>query len=106
MLSKLKEELSLGNPGFRVLCTTRWTVRVKSLKSVIYNWSAINMLRDNSLEEKLDPAMRDRIIGAQIQMHCFDYYCGVYVFQFLLRHSDNLSMHFRTLKYRHVKVKC
>ena len=59
MLSKIKEELSLGNPGFRVLCPTRWTVKAGSLKSVLDNWSAIiNMLWDNSLEEKLDPEMR------------------------------------------------
>ena len=81
----------MGNPGFRVLCTTQRKVRAESLKSVLDNWSAINMLSDNSLEEKLDPAMRGRIIGVQSQMHCFDYYFGVYVLQLLLRHSDNLS---------------
>ena len=91
MLSKLKEELSLGNPGFRVLRPTRCTVRVESLKSVLDNWSAINMLWDNSLEEKFDPAMRARIIGVQNQIHFFNYYFGVYVLQLLLRHNDNLS---------------
>ena len=35
--------------------------------------------------------MRGRIIGVQIQMHCFDYYFGVYILQLLLKHSDNLS---------------
>ena len=49
MLSKIKEELSLGNPGFRVLRPTRWTVRAGSLKSVLDNWSAINMLYVNML---------------------------------------------------------
>ena len=44
------------------------------------------MLRYNSLEEKLDPAMRGKIIGVQSQMHCFDYYFGAYVLQLLLRH--------------------
>ena len=85
MLSKIKEELFLGNPGFRVLCPTRWTVRAGSLKSVLDNWNAINMLWDNSLEEKLDPEMRGRIIWVQSQMHSFDYYFGVYVLQLLLR---------------------
>ena len=89
MLSKLNEELSLGNPRFRVLCPSKWTVRAESLKSVLDNWGAINMLWDISLEEKLDPAMRGRIIG--VQMCWLDFYFGVYVLQFLLRHSDNLS---------------
>ena len=75
----MKEELPLRNPGFRVLCPTRWTVRAESLKSVLANWSAINMLWENSLEERLDPVMRGRIIGVQSQMHCYDYYFGFYV---------------------------
>ena len=37
MLSKLNAELSLGNPGFRVLCPTWWTVRAESLASVLDN---------------------------------------------------------------------
>ena len=38
--------------------------------------------------------IRGRIIGVQSQMHCFDYYFGVYVLQLLLRHSDSLSKAF------------
>ena len=55
------------------------------------------MLQESSLKEKLDPKeqldppMRDRTIGVQSQIHRFDYYFGVYVLQFLLKHSDNLS---------------
>ena len=30
----LKSQLALSNPGFRTLCTTRWTVRVTSLYSI------------------------------------------------------------------------
>ena len=50
------------------------------------------MLSDNSLQKKLDSAMRDRIIRVQRQAHCFNYYFGVYVLQLLLRHSDSLSI--------------
>ena len=35
--------------------------------------------------------MTGRIIEIQSQMHCFDYYFGIYVLQLLLNHSDNLS---------------
>lgn len=91
MLSKIKEELSLEYHGFRVLCPTRWTVRAACLKSILDNWDAINLLWNASLEERLDPEIRGRIIGVQSQMHSFDYFFGVYVLQLLLRHSDNLS---------------
>ena len=37
VLSKLKEELSLRNYEFRVLCPTLWTVRAESLTSVLDN---------------------------------------------------------------------
>ena len=79
-------------PWIKVLCPTRCTVRAESLKSVLDNWSAINMFWDNSLEEKLDPAIRGRIIGVQSQIHCFDYYYyGVYVLQLLLRRTEHSS---------------
>ena len=38
-LEKLKVELSLDSPGYRVLCPTRWTVRAASLKSLLSNYS-------------------------------------------------------------------
>ena len=34
-LEKIKNELALDSPGFRVLCPTRWTVRAASLKSLL-----------------------------------------------------------------------
>lgn len=97
MLFKLKEELSFENPGFRVTCPTRRTMRTESLKSVL-RWN-------NSLEEKIDPAIRGRIIGVQSQKHCVDYYFGIYVLQLLLRCSDSLQKHPKILKCRHVKIK-
>ena len=66
-------------------------MRAESFKSVLDNWSAINMLWNNSFEEKYDSAMRGRTIGVQSQMHCFDYYFGVYILELLLKHSGNLS---------------
>ena len=37
MLSKVKKKLSQANPGFRMLCPSRWTGRVESLKSALDN---------------------------------------------------------------------
>ena len=35
LFKKLKEDLQVGGPGFRLLCPTRWTVRANSLKSIM-----------------------------------------------------------------------
>ncbi len=34
LFNKLKNEMSPGNPGIRVLCPTRWTVRAESIDSI------------------------------------------------------------------------
>ena len=91
MLQKIRDDLSLECPGFRVLCPTRWTVRANTLKSILDNWTAINSVWTISLGEKLDPEMRGRIIGVQAQMVKFEYFFGISILQILLRHSDNLS---------------
>ena len=40
MLQKIRKEISLEYPGFRVLCPTRWTVRAESMKIILGNWVA------------------------------------------------------------------
>ena len=95
MLQKIRDDLSLECPGFSVLCSTRWTVRANTLKSILDNWTAINSVWTISLGEKLDPEMRGRIIGVQTQMVKFEYFFGINILQILLRHIDNL---FKTLQ--------
>ena len=41
VFDKLKQALSPNDPGFRVLCPTRWTVRANCLQSVLDNYSAL-----------------------------------------------------------------
>ena len=40
MLQKIRKDISLEYPGFRVLCPTRWTVRAESMKIILDNWVA------------------------------------------------------------------
>ena len=51
MLKKIRHDLSLECPGFRVLCPTRWTVCANALKSILDNWTVINSVWTISLEE-------------------------------------------------------
>ena len=37
ILEKIRKDISLEYPGFRVLCPTRWTVRAESIKSILDN---------------------------------------------------------------------
>ena len=41
LFEELKQQFSPDNPGFQVLCPTRWTVRVESLKSSLENYTAL-----------------------------------------------------------------
>ena len=65
MLQKIRDDLSLECPGFRVVCPTRWTVRANTLKSILDHWATINSVWTISLGEKLDPKTRGRIIAVQ-----------------------------------------
>ena len=35
MLQKIRKDISLEYPGFRVLCPTRWTVMTESMNSIL-----------------------------------------------------------------------
>ena len=40
MLQKIRKDISLEYPGFRIVCPTRWTVRAESMKIILDNWVA------------------------------------------------------------------
>ena len=89
--AKLKNELAPDTPGFRVLCPTRWTVRAASLQSVLDNWKPLQELWEESVDTKLDPEIKSRIIGVKYQMETFNYFFGVSLGALIFGHSDNLS---------------
>ena len=65
------------------------------MKSILDSWVALQQVWDESLDGKLEPEIKSRIIGVKSQMTTFDYFYGVTILQLVLRHSDNLS---KTLK--------
>ena len=44
-----------------------------------------------SLEDKLQPVVRGRIVGCQAQMQTFDFFFGLSLGEKFFSHSDNLS---------------
>ena len=87
----LKESISPDSVGIRVLCPTRWTVRAKSLDSIIVNYSVLQDAFEESKDCAPNTEMKCRIIGAIAQMKTFDFLYGAMLGELILRHCDNLS---------------
>ena len=69
--------------------------------SVLDNWKPLQELRDESLDTKLDPEMKSRIIGIKHQMETFNYFFGVSLASLIFGHSDNLS---KTLQHSYISA--
>ena len=76
ILDQLRQEMAPDKPGFRVLCSTRWTVRADSLNGVLENYTVLTSLWEISYECSKDYKTRSWIIGVKTQMH-FDFLFGV-----------------------------
>lgn len=95
-LEKMKSEMSNDDqeknaPRVLSFCPTRWTVRGKTLDSILKNYSSLQNLWEWALENCTDTEMKARIRGVSKHMEEFDFYFGVVLGELLLRHSDNLS---------------
>ena len=91
MFAKLKEELAPACPSFRTLCPTRWTVRGRSLQSVIDNYRVFQELWDDTLEVATDFDTKSRLGGVKAAMNTFNFLFGLVLGERLLKHTDNLS---------------
>ena len=95
---KMKNELAPSEPGFRTLCSTRWTVRADSLASIRANYSVLqNSLDAFSQMAKGDMENTARIQGIAAVMETFDFLFGVVLGDVVLHVVDNLS---RTLQHK------
>ena len=100
---KIKEEMAPGDPGFRTLCPTRWTVRANySLVSVRNNYCVLQ----SSLDSFSDMASRDmemsaRVSGIASQLEKFEFLFGVMLGEKVLQFADNLS---RTLQKKELSA--
>ena len=81
--------------GIRAFCPTRWTVRGDAIASIIENYEVLKQLWDESLETKLEPDIKGRIIGVKTQMSQYRLVFGLLLCKIFLLITDNLS---RTLQ--------
>ena len=75
-----------------MLCPTRWTVRGKSLQSILDNYLVLQELWDEVLAGSVDPDVRARVIGVKAQMETFNFFFGISLARLVLAHGDNLSV--------------
>ncbi len=75
----------------RVLCPTRWTVRVDALASITNNFKALMLTWEETAKVVKDTDTKCRIYGVSKIMNSFDYIFGNILGEMLLKHSDNLS---------------
>ena len=73
------------------MCPTRWTVRGDAIESIIEYYDILSQLWDECLETRLDPNVKDRIIGMQTQMTTFDLLFGLQLSMKILKITDKLS---------------
>ena len=87
--------------GIRAFCPTRWTVRGDAIASIIENYKILKQLWDESLETKLDPDIKGRIIGVKAQMSQYWLVFGLQLCKRILLITDNLS---KTLQKQSLSV--
>ena len=77
IFKKIKEDVTTGSPGIRILCPTQWTVRAEALSSISENYEALQLTWDEAMEATRDTEMRARITGVSAQMQKFEFLSGV-----------------------------
>lgn len=86
----MKED-SPCNPGIRILCPTRWTVRANSIASVIENNDVLQSTWEEAADIVKDTETKSRIRGVSAVMGNFDFIFGAMLGELILNHADNLS---------------
>ena len=96
MLQNIKRHMQKDSPGIRVLCPTRWTVRAQALQSIIANHNILQELWHESLNIVKDTEMKSRIQCVSMCMKSFEFFFGLVVGEFILKHNDILSQNLQT----------
>ena len=93
------DEIKIGNTddqesstGIQSFCPTRWTVRGKSVASILENFNNLKQLWNVCLETRLEPDVKGRIIGVKVQMCKYNLLFGLKLCERILLITDNLSM--------------
>ena len=87
---RIKNELSTEDStsdfggSIKKFCATRWTVRGKSVDSILNNYCILKELWEQCLETHFDPDVKGRIIGVKSQMTKFDFIFELQLYERIL----------------------
>ena len=74
IIKDLKEVIpGESNPGIRVLCPTRWTVKANALASIMSNFETLKLTWEKAVNVVQDTETIVRIHGVSILMSNFNY---------------------------------
>lgn len=92
-MRKIKEEIGDTNSSIAAFSNTRWTVRAKSIKSILDNYPLlIETFEEDIKESKSMPLdMKSRILGIMSKMKKIQTYVGLKLAFHILRHTDILA---------------
>ena len=88
---RILQELGELNCSITSMCPIRWTVRAKSLSTILKNWLILVKTFEESAEEVSDGKMKVRLTGILEVMKKFDVFYGMAVAHLILSQTDNLS---------------
>ena len=95
IFSRFKKEISLSNdhtpsPSLRTICPTRWTVRHRSIESVLLNYKVLQ----DTLEEiqKGRDEYAAKAHGMVLQMEMFDTFFGLKLAHFIFSAAEQFSV--------------
>ena len=83
----LQAESESISSSIKLLCPTRWTVRAKSLSSIVDNYSVLLNTWDEVSEMARDTEIKARIQGVASQMNTFNFLFGTLLGESVLRHT-------------------
>ena len=90
-LQNLRKETQNEDAGVHAFCPTRWTIRGRTLLSLLNNHEELMDLWKWSLTVVKDTEMKARIIGIKSMMKKFVFLFGCAIGKTLLNQTDNLS---------------
>ena len=96
LFKRIKSELAVEQPGLRILCPTRWTVRADALKGILDNYEALQELWMEAAAVTSDTETKARLAGVASQMMSFDFFFGCSLGEAMLHYSDILSKSLQT----------
>ena len=90
-MKNIKLEEFDDSPGLTSFSRTRWTVKGKSLNSLISNWKTIFETFKRSYKEETKTDMKSRLNGAMYQMKKFNFLFAICLAKEILFITDNLA---------------